>query len=186
MEDKDIVELYWNRDKKAIAETSEKYGKYCKRIAMNIVCNNEDAEECVNDAYLQTWNCIPPHKPNLLSTFLGKIVRNLSFNKYKSIHSAKRGGYEVTLILDELCEIVSDNDTVEDHVIRQEIIRDINSFIHDLAKEKQYMFIRRYWYSDSIIDIAKKCGRTKNSISVELGRIRIKLRNYLIERGHDL
>lgn len=186
MEDKDIVGLYWDRDEKAITETSVKYGRYCKRIAMNIVCNNEDAEECVNDTYLHTWNCIPPHKPSLLSAFLGKIVRNLSFNRYKSIHSAKRGGYEVTLILDELCEIVSDNETVEDHAIRQEMIRDINSFIHDLSEEKQYMFIRRYWYSDRIIDIAKQCGRTENSVSVELCRIRNKLRDHLIERGHEL
>ncbi|MBR3666144.1 MAG: sigma-70 family RNA polymerase sigma factor [Ruminococcus sp.] len=186
MQDKEIVELYWNRDEKAIAETTVKYGKYCKSIAMNIVCENEDAEECVNDTYLQTWNSIPPHRPGLLSAFLGKIVRNLAFNKYKSIHSAKRGGYEVTLILDELCEIISDNESVEDHALRQEMIKDINSFIRTLPEEKQYMFIRRYWYSDSIMDIAKQCGRTENSISVELSRIRNKLRVYLIERGYDL
>ena len=186
MEDKEIVALYWKRDEKAISETAVKYGKYCKRIALNIVCNNEDAEECVNDTYLQTWNSIPPHKPSLLSTFLGKIVRNLSFNKYKSIHSAKRGGYEIALILDEICEIVSDKDSVEDHVIRQEMIRDINSFIQNLSEEKQYMFIRRYWYSDSIIDIAKQCEKTENNVSTVLGRIRNKLRNYLIERGYDL
>ena len=186
MEDKDIVQLYWNRDEKAISETSVKYGNFCKRIAMNIVCNHEDAEECVNDTYLQTWNSIPPHKPHLLSAFLGKIVRNLSFNKYKSIHSIKRGGYEVPLILDEICEIVSDRESVENHVIRQEMVRDINNFIQNLSEEKQYMFIRRYWYSDSIIYIANQCGRTENTTSVELGRIRKRLREYLIERGYDL
>ena len=186
MEDKEIVALYWKRDEKAISETAVKYGKYCKRIALNIVCNNEDAEECVNDTYLQTWNSIPPHKPNLLSTFLGKIVRNLSFNKYKSIHSEKRGGYEVTLILDELSEIISDNESVEDHILQLEMIKEINSFIYNLSKEKQYMFIRRYWYSDSIIEIATQCRRTANSVSVELSRIRNKLRDHLIERGYDL
>ena len=186
MKDQDIVHLYWIRDERAIAETAVKYGTYCHSIAVKIVASHEDAEECVNDTYLQTWNSIPPHKPNLLSVYLGKIVRNLSFNKYKAMHAAKRGGYEIALILDELCEIVSDRESVEDQVIRQEMIRDINAFLHRLSEEKQYMFIRRYWYSDSIIEIAKQCGKTENAVSAELGRIRKKLRSDLTERGYDL
>lgn len=186
MEDKDIVHLYWERNERAITETSVKYGKYCKSIAINILNNNEDADECVNDAYLNTWNSIPPHKPNILSTFLGKIVRNLSFNKYKQIHSLKRGGYETTLILDELSEIVSDDESVEDAVIREEMIKTINEFIFTLSEEKRYIFIRRYWYSDSIKNIADNCDCSANSISVDLNRIRNKLRDYLIERGYEL
>ena len=186
MEDDEIVRMYWDRNEQAIAETSAKYGRYCTNIAMNILNNPENAEECVNDAYLNAWNSIPPHKPSILSTFLGKIVRNLSLNKYKQIHRAKRGGYELPLILDELGEIVSGEEAILDIVIRNELIKTINEFIASLSKEKQYMFFRRYWYSDSIKEIAANCGRTENYISVELGRIRNKLREYLKERGYDI
>ena len=186
MEDKDIVALYWNRDERAIAETSCKYHSYCMHIAMNILSGYEDSEECVNDTYLNAWNSIPPHKPKFLSTFLGKIVRNVSFNKYKATHALKRGGYEISLILDELVEIVSDNESVEGIVIRNELSASINQFINVLSDEKRYIFIRRYWYSDSISAIAIQCDRTENSVSVELNRIRKMLRAYLIERGYDL
>ena len=185
-EDKEIVKMYWDRNEQAIAETSAKYGRYCTYIAMNILNDPENAEECVNDAYLNVWNSIPPHKPSMLSAFLGKIVRNLSLNRYKHIHTAKRGGNEIDLILDELGEIVSGEDAVPDIVIRKELIETINGFISTLSKEKQYMFFRRYWYSDSVKAIAAQCGRTENHISVELGRIRNKLRKYLTERGFDL
>lgn len=186
MEDMEIVRMYWDRNERAIDETSAKYGKYCTSIAMNILNNREDAEECVNDTYLNTWNSIPPHKPSMLSTFLGKIVRNLSFNKYKHIHSAKRGGGEIALILDELSEIVSDEETVLDSVLRNELIKSIDSFIKTLSEEKRYIFIRRYWYSDSIKTISVGCRRTENSVSVELNRMRNKLRKYLTERGYDI
>lgn len=186
MEDREIVRLYWERDERAIAETSAKYGRYCTSIAMNILNNPENAEECVNDAYLNAWNSIPPHKPDILSTFLGKIVRNLSLNKYKHIHTAKRGGNEFPLILDELGELVSGEEEILDAVIRNELIKTISGFIASLSEEKQYMFFRRYWYSDSIKDIAAGCGRSENYISVELRRIRNKLRGYLTERGYDL
>ena len=186
MEDEDIVRMYWERNERAVAETSAKYGRYCTKIAMNILNNREDAEESVNDAYMNAWNSIPPHKPDMLSTFLGKIVRNLSFNKYKHIHSVKRGGNEIALILDELGEIVSDEEAVIDNVLRNELIKAINEFILALSEEKRYMFSRRYWYSDNIKDIAAQLGRTENNISVELSRIRNKLREYLAERGYDL
>lgn len=186
MEDKNIVQMYWDRNERAISETSIKYGNYCTSIAMNILKNYEDAQECVNNTYLNTWNTIPPHKPNILSAFLGKITRNLSFNRYKYNHSMKRGGYEISLILDELGEIVSDKETVEDNVIKNELIKTIDNFLNKLPDEKRYIFIRRYWYSDSIKTIANQYGRTENSISVELNRIRKKLHSYLTERGYDL
>ena len=186
MEDKDIVQLFWDRNEQAIAETSAKYGHHCAYIAMNILNNREDAEECVNDAYLNAWNSIPPHRPGVLSAFLGKIVRNLSLDKLRHIRALKRGGNEMTLILDELGEIVSGDEAVIDVVIRNELVRTINDFIATLSEEKQYMFFRRYWYSDSIKYIAAQCGRTENNISVELSRIRNKLREYLTERGYDI
>ncbi|MDE7099180.1 MAG: sigma-70 family RNA polymerase sigma factor [Ruminococcus sp.] len=186
MDDKDIVQLFWDRNEQAITETSSKYGHYCFSIAKNILNNREDAQECVNDTYLNIWNSIPPHKPKMLSTFLGKIVRNLSFNKYKSVHSMKRGGYEISLILDELAEIVSDEESVEDNIIRNELLKTIDDFISTLSAEKKYIFIRRYWYSDKITAIANQCGRTENSVNVELNRIRKKLRDYLTERGYEI
>lgn len=186
MEDKDIVQLYWERNERAITETSSKYGNYCFVIANNILNDRQDAEECVNETYLNAWKSIPPHKPKMLSAFLGKLVRNLSFNKYKSVHSKKRGGYEVSVILDELTEIVSDEASAEDNVIRKELIKTVNGFIDSLSEQKRYVFIRRYWYSDSIAAIAEQCGRSENSIYVELSRMRKKLRDYLKERGYDI
>ena len=186
MEDKEIVQLYFDRNKQAISETSSKYGHYCTSIALNILNNREDAEECVNDTYLNAWNCIPPHKPKMLSTFLGKLVRNLSFNRFKTNHSDKRGGYELPLILDELGEIVSGKASVEDDIDNNELLENINAFLKDLPEKKQYMFIRRYWYSDRISVIAKRCGCSENSVSVELSRIRKSLREHLTERGFNI
>ena len=186
MEDKDIVQLYFARNEQAIVETSVKYGNYCMSIAMNILNNPEDAEESVNDTYLKTWNSIPPHKPNILSTFLGKIVRNISFNKYKANHAMKRGGNEISAILDEISEIVSNNESVEDEVIANELANAVNDFINTLSELKRHIFIRRYWYSDKISVIAHRCGSSENYIHVELNRIRKQLRNYLIERGYEL
>ena len=186
MQDEKIVKLYWDRNEQAITETSEKYGHYCTKIAYNILSSNEDAQECVNDTYMNAWNSLPPHKPSILSTFLGKIVRNLSFNRYKHKRALKRGGSETALVLDELCDIVSDKEDVESAVSRKELVKALNEFIGEMSKEKRYMFIRRYWYTDSVKDIAEKCGRSENSVSVELNRTRKKLCDYLKERGFDL
>ena len=148
--------------------------------------NEEDAEECVNDTYLNAWNSMPTHWPENLATFLGKITRNLSFNKYKHDHTEKRGGGEIALILDELTECVSDIDNVEQIIERQELIKDINTFVRSLPAEKQNIFIRRYWYADSISDIAKDYGMLQGTVSKTLERTRNQLRSYLAERGFDL
>lgn len=186
MGDKDIIKLYFERNEQAICETSAKYGNYCKSISLNIVGNYEDAEECVNDTYLGAWKSIPPHKPAVLSAFLGKIVRNLSFNKYKAIHAQKRIGNEFSAVLDELCEIVSDKENAEDEVIMKEMVSDINQFLDSLSEEKRYIFIRRCFYADSIKQIAKNCKRNENYISVELSRTRHKLKEHLTKRGYEL
>lgn len=112
MEDSRIVELYWKRDADAIPATSEKYGGYCASIAQNILGNEEDAEECVNDTWLGAWNSMPPHRPSVLQAFLGKITRNLSFNRHRRDRAEKRGGGELPLVLDELGECVSGTDSV--------------------------------------------------------------------------
>ena len=186
MDDNGIVQLYWDRNDYAISATSEKYGHYCKSIAKNILNNDEDAEECVNDTYLNAWNSMPTHWPKNLATFLGKITRNLSFNKYKHDHSEKRGGSEITLILDELTECVSDTDNVEQIIERQELIKAINIFVRELPTEKQNIFIRRYWYADSISDIAKDYGMLQGTVSKTLERTRKQLKSYLAEGGFDL
>ena len=186
MDDAKIVQLYWDRDEQAIPATSEKYGNYCTSIAKNILGNKEDAEECVNDTYLHAWNTMPPHRPSILSTFLGKITRNLSFNRYKHNTADKRGGGEANVVIDEIAEFVSDTDSVELEFDRKEFIRAIDDFLDSLPTEKKSIFVCRYWYFDSISDIANRCGMTENNVSVTLNRLRLKLHNYLLERGFEL
>ena len=167
MNDKDIIQLYLNRDQRALSATAKKYGKYCTSIAKNILGNNEDAEECVNDTYLSTWNSIPPTIPTILSAFLGKITRNLAFNKYKHNHVMKRGNGEIAVVLDEL-------------------VATINSFLETLPPKKRNIFICRYWYSDSVSSIARRYEMTESNVSVTLNRLRSKLKEYLSERGYVL
>ena len=186
MEDREIVNLYWERNSNAIKETASKYGGYCKAIAKNILGNNEDAEECVNDTYLNTWNSIPPNRPNVLPTYLGKITRNLSFDRFRQRHADKRGGGEIELVLDELGECVSGADSVEQKVEKKELIRAINSFLDTLSQEKCNIFLCRYWYAIPVSEIATRFGMSEGNVSVTLTRIRIKLKNYLKERGYDL
>lgn len=186
LEDKEIVRLYWDRSQEAIPATSEKYGNYCMSIAQNILGNREDAEECVNDTYLNAWNGIPPHRPAVLSTFLGKITRNLSYNRYKYNRTDKRGGGELPVVLDELAECVSGNNEVEQEIDRQELVHTINAFLNTLSPKKRSIFICRYWHTASISDIAKRHGMKEGAVSMTLNRLRQKLHNYLLERGYEL
>lgn len=186
MDDAKIVQLYWDRDEQAILATADKYGSYCASIAKNILGNQEDAEECVNDTYLNAWKSMPPHRPGILSAFLGKITRNLSFNRYKQNVADKRGGGEVPVVFDEIAELVSDTDSVEQEVDRKELVKAIDSFLDRLPAGKKSIFVCRYWYFDSISDIADRFGMTENNVSVTLNRLRLKLRNYLLERGFEL
>lgn len=186
MDDNVIIQLYWDRNDQAIRATSEKYGHYCKAIARNILNNEEDAEECVNDTYLNAWNSMPPHWPEQLSTFLGKITRNLSFNKYKHNLAQKRGGGEISLVLDELTDCVSNMDSTEQIINRQELAKAINSFVRSLSTEKRNIFVRRYWYAASVSEIAKDYGMKQGSVSKMLERTRKQLKAYLDERGFEL
>lgn len=186
MEDRDIVNLYLQRNQDAIHETASKYDGYCRSIAKNILGNNEDSEECVNDTYLNAWNSIPPHRPNILATYLGKITRHLSFDRFRHNHAEKRGGGEISLVLDELAECVSGTTSVEDAFARKQLITEINAFLNTLSQEKCNIFLCRYWYAVPVSEIAARFGMTENNVSVTLSRIRNKLKTHLTERGYDL
>ena len=186
MDDAKIVRLYWERNELAIPATADKYGSYCTAIARNILGSREDAEECVNDTYLHAWNSMPPHRPNTLSTFLGKIVRNLSFNRYKHNTADKRGGGVLPVVLDELSDLVSGRDDVEREIGQKELVTAIDAFLDTLSPEKRSIFISRYWYTDSILEIAKRHGMNAGAVSMTLNRLRLQLHSYLSERNFEL
>ena len=185
MEDSQIIQLYWDRDPDAISATAEKYCSYCTTIARNILGNSQDVEECVNDTYLNAWNSMPPHRPHVLASFLGRLTRNLSLNRYKLQHSAKRGGYGFALVLDELADCVSGMD-VEQQIDRDELLQAVNVFLAGLSTKKRGLFVCRYWYADSISDIAKRYAMSESNVSTMLSRIRKSLRSFLRERGFAL
>ena len=186
MTDAEIVQLYWDRNESAVMETEKKYGHYCSAIAKNILGNKEDVEECVNDTYLKAWKSIPPHRPKVLSAYLGKITRNLAFNRYKFNHAEKRGGGELSEVLDELSDCVSGNKGVEQELENKELMKAINGFLASLPPEKRNIFVCRYWYSDSVSEIARQYGMRENTVSMTLKRLRNKLQKYLEERGFEL
>lgn len=186
MEDHEIVNLYWARDKQALTESQTKFGGYLSSIARNILCDWSDAEECVNDTWLRAWNTMPPRRPSLLSAYLGKITRNLSFDRYRQKHRKKRGGHTIDLVLDELADCVSGKEDPEADWLKKELKEEINRFLMSLPEDKRYMFILRYWYADPVKDIARRFGMTETNVSVSLGRIRKNLRTHLEERGYDI
>lgn len=186
MEDNTIIELYWKRDEAAIPATAGKYGRYCNTVAMNILNNTADAEECVNDTWLNAWNAIPPHRPSLLSAFLGKLTRNLAFNRYKKLHTQKRGSGEISLALEELEECLSGGDSVEQEIDRRELTKELDTFLAGLPLETRRCFVRRYWYCDSVRNIATGSGRTPASVTMLLSRTRQQLKKHLAERGYHV
>jgi len=183
LDDNMILDLYWARSESAIRETAQKYGGYCTKIAMNILQNSEDTEECVNDTYLKTWNAIPPQRPTIFSSFLGKIIRNLSLNKYKEQRAKKRGGYEVALLLDELEDCVPSGNRVEYEYEAGVIAQTIDRFLHSIDAESRIVFVRRYWYVDSIRSIAARFQMSESKVKSMLFRTRSKLRIYLEKEG---
>ena len=185
MDDERILRMYWERNEQAIPATADKYGNYCKAIATNILGNAQDAEECVNDTYLGAWNAIPPHRPKSLSTFLGKITRNLAFNRYKRNTAEKRGGGELSAVLEELAGCVSGCEDVGQAYEYKELVAAINKFLGALPEQKRNIFVCRYWYTDSISDIAARYNMTHFAVSMRLNRLRTKLHNYLFERGYE-
>lgn len=178
MDDNEIVELYWERKEEAIRETSLKYGRLCTRIAKNILSSYEDSEECVNDTYFAVWNAIPNERPNIFSAFVSRITRNLALKKYEYISAAKRNPAAVTS-LEELEDCVSGTDSVESEIEKKHIENTIDTFLWQQGDEKRNIFIRRYWYFDSIENICKSTGFTQSKIKSMLYEMRQKLRKKL-------
>lgn len=181
IDDERIVELFFDRSEQAIRELDIKYGKLCHRLSYNIVNSQQDAEECVNDAYLGAWNAIPPAKPNPLQAYICKIVRNISLKIYYRKEAAKRSSH-YTIAMEEVEAYIADPNTVEAEIEVRELARIIESFLDTLTVENRVIFMRRYWFSDSCKDIAEFVGLTEKNISVRLTRIRQKMKEYLAER----
>lgn len=183
MDDKGIVELFWQRNESAINETKAKYGNYCYSIAYRILGNNEDAEECENDTYLEAWKNIPPQRPKTLSAFLGMITRQKSIDKWRKKNANKRGGGEFQLSLSELEGCIPNENTIIDELEAKELAKKISEFLRTLSQNECNVFIRRYWYFDSITDICKRYGYGQSKVKMMLKRTREKLISYLEKEG---
>lgn len=182
MEDKRIVELYWERAESAVSETQKKYGRYCHYIAYNILSSDLDAEECVNDTYVGAWNSMPPHRPERLQTFLGKLTRNIALNRYIRDHAQKRSA-NTEFILDELAEVIPDPQSEADPSDEAVLKDAVNGFMETLPEKTRIIFVRRYWYLSTIKDIASDCGVSESNVKVILLRTRNKFREYLEREG---
>lgn len=183
MEDSRIIELYMQRSEQAISETAAKYGGYCFSIANNILSDKGDAEETVNDAYLGAWKAIPPHTPRRLGAFLGRITRRIAINRYEARCASKRGGGETALALEELGECVPGGQEPEREMEAAELTQIIGRFVRSLPEMERRVFLRRYWYLDSVAEIAGRTGFSQSKIKSMLFRTRNKLRILLQKEG---
>ena len=179
MEDSQIVNLYFARDEQAIQETDSKYGSYCYSIAYNILTSQEDAEESVSDTYMAAWKAMPPRRPAILATFLGKITRHLSIDRWRSNNRQKRGGGEIIVALEELEECASECSSVEKAFERKQFAVVLNQFLDSLPETERRIFLCRYWYMDSVSTIAKYYGFSESKVTSMLYRTRGKLRTVL-------
>ncbi len=186
MKDSEIVNLYWKRNEEAIRQTQQKYGAYLSKVAYNILSDFEDSKECVNDTYLAAWKSMPPHRPNVLSTYLGKITRQLSIDVFRKKKSAKRYASEYAISLDELGDTFSDSTTPENVFDGKMLDAAINRFICALPDDVQRAFVGRYFFLDSIKDIAGYCGMKEGKLKSLLYRTRKQLKSYLVKEGFDV
>ena len=183
MDDKSIVDLYFSRNQDAIIHTDKKYGRYCYSIAYNILTNKQDAEESGSDTYMTAWSTIPPRRPSVLSTFLGKITRHIAIARWRARSASKRGGGEVTLALEELEECIAGHQNLEMEFERKELLRAYVKFLDTLPVTERRVFLCRYWYVDSIDSISEKFGFSQSKVKTMLYRTRNKLRKALWEEG---
>lgn len=179
MDDKEIIRLFWEREQDAVSETANKYGDRLYKLSWNLLYNREDAEESVSDTYLQAWNTIPPKKPMYLFAYLAKICRFISYGKLDMRNAAKRKAEIVELTHEmEECIPCASQDTDS-----EELGRVLNAFIGTLSEEKRLMFLRRYWYEDSISEIALRYGMSESKVKVTLHRVRKELKEFMLKEG---
>lgn len=183
MEDTQIVALYWARDEAALAESEQKYGGYCRAIAQGILESREDAAECVNDAFFRAWEAMPPRRPSRLDTFLGRLTRNLSLDRWRAHRAQKRGGVQVELALHELEECLPAVSGPERELEAQALAESLNRFLEALPREKRVLFVQRYWYLRSVEELAAMHGMRKNTTASTLFRLRAALREHLEKEG---
>ena len=181
MKDREIIALYNRRDESAIQETQRKYGDYCMSISLGILKNRQDAEECVSDTYLHTWRSIPPKQPSVLRTFLGKLTRNLSIDRLRSMKRAKRSN-DLTVSFEEIGDILAATEDTNEG----ELTDLLNNFLDALPDTERRLFVGRYWYAYPVNRMAEAYGMTPNAVSKQLGRTREKLKAYLAERGYTV
>ena len=185
MEDSQIIGLYFKRDEAAISETAAKYGGFCRGIAMNILSINADADECVNDTYLRAWNSMPPHKPDKLGAWLGKVVRNIAFDLWKKNHRKKRySGMEE--LLNELEDCIPAHVTVESEIEEQELTEVINTWLTSLPQSDRILFMRRYWNGETVAALAQENGKSPANIAKRMYRLRQNLKSKLETEGYSL
>ena len=183
MEDSKIIDLYFERSQSAISETQKKYGRYCHTVAYNVLYSDEDAEECVNDTYLKAWQSIPPHRPTLLSSFLGRITRNLALDRYDQRTAQKRGG-TTELVLEEISECIPD--TSGEDGSDEALKNAINKFLASLPKRTRIIFMQRYWYFRSVKEIARSLSIGESRVKVTLLRTRQKFKEHLQKEGIEI
>lgn len=186
MQDERIVALYWQRDENAISETEGKYGRYLSKIAYNILADREDSKEAVNETYLKAWNSMPTHRPAVLSTYLGKIIRQLSIDLLRTRNREKRKPSEYAVSLSELEDCVSGSETPEQSVERKTLAEAINAYLYTLPAEARNTFVGRYYFADSIKDISCYYGMSEPKVKSMLYRTRQGLKNYLEKEGYEL
>lgn len=185
MEDSQIIDLYWERDERAISETDQKYGGYCRTVANNILTDREEAEKCVNDVYYRVWNSIPPERPRILRAWLGKITRNAAINQWNLNHAKKRyGGME--LLLSELDECVPSASSVELETETSEIGKCISTWLRSLPPDARILFVRRYFNGESVRALAQELRTSPEKITQKLYRLRRSLKQVLEKEGINL
>ena len=186
MTDERIVELYWNRDESAVAETQSKYGRYLTKIAYNILTDMEDSLESVNDTYMYAWKSMPPHRPSVLSTYLAKITRRVAIDVLRKKSRDKRIPSEYTFSLSELEECVSDQTNVEQKIEAQELGIAINTYLKTISSDARRLFVGRYFFMDSLKDVARYCGMSEAKAKSMLYRTRCGLKAYLEQEGYHI
>ncbi|MBQ6844519.1 MAG: RNA polymerase sigma factor [Agathobacter sp.] len=184
MIDEKIVQLYWDRDESAVAETQSKYGRYLTKIAYNILTDMEDSLESVNDTYLYAWKSIPPHRPSVLSTYLAKITRRVSIDILRKKSREKRIPSEYTFSLSELDDCVSSLSGTEQQIEAEELGKVINAYLKTISADARHLFIGRYFFMDSLKDVAKYCGMSEAKAKSMLYRTRCGLKIYLEQEGY--